>query len=836
MWMMQNRAAFDAWFESAWRHRRASAPGGPAELAEHQHIAKDFIQPDNPYRGLLLYYGLGSGKTATAIAAMEIFTLRTRVVVMLPSTLHLNFAQEIQKFGGHVVRLRQAWKLVEPPAGDVVRLCGAYNVDAALVAKHGGLWLPDDDGTPYDALDQARRDQVRAQVDSTIERTYEFVHYNGVTAASAVLKDRDFFEGKLVVIDEVHGFISRSRSDEGPTRRLYDMLMDARRAKIIALSATPLINEPAELALLANLLRGRVRCVQLQVASHASDAEALRRELEADPSVDEVRVLVGHRRLDVTLLPPGFANVPEMPGTGIVAAVPGEDPGDRRATMRVAGRLRRIVERHGTSVAGVELRDIDLFPAREERFDELFVDAGRGTLKNVAALRRRLGGLVAAYDRRDEFAYPEVSETRVVRVPMTATQTAQYIRQRTTEIAREKRRRKTRDGAADAGAGTKTNTRLLCNFAFPAAIPRPFKSAISNPDDYDAELDEAVATLVARASTFLSASGLPELSPKFAAIVQSVAGAPGPCLVYTNFRRVEGVFLLGAAMEAHGFERLAYDPAGQRLTFRSATAPKYVVYDGAEPDEMRVLLAVFNGDVASLPEGVVAQLRDISGTSSNVRAEWVRAMLITQSGAEGISLKNVRQVHIVEPHWQPVRAQQVVGRAVRANSHAALPPADRRVDVFAYCTIFADTRTIPRALLENDNFMTTDEMILELSQRKARLNAAALDVMRSVSIDPSTSRAPTIPRMGHAYWADVESDVARPPDADARATSIVPYDVRGADGLTVRLGLLTGTPFLCDWEAASRERRVQLVAVARLDARGAPTGMTELEYDTHTAG
>ena len=46
--------------------------------------------------------------------------------------------------------------------------------------------------------------------------------------------------------------------------------------------------------------------------------------------------------------------------------------------------------------------------------------------------------------------------------------------------------------------------------------------------------------------------------------------------------------------------------------------------------------------------------------------------MITASGAEGISLKNVRFVHIMEPYWHPVK-RQVIGRARRICSHADLP-------------------------------------------------------------------------------------------------------------------------------------------------------------------
>ena len=58
--------------------------------------------------------------------------------------------------------------------------------------------------------------------------------------------------------------------------------------------------------------------------------------------------------------------------------------------------------------------------------------------------------------------------------------------------------------------------------------------------------------------------------------------------------------------------------------------------------------------------------------------------MTTKTGAEGIDLHNVRQVHIIEPYWNPVRLKQVRGRAVRVNSHRKLPKADRTVDIYTY--------------------------------------------------------------------------------------------------------------------------------------------------------
>ena len=56
-------------------------------------------------------------------------------------------------------------------------------------------------------------------------------------------------------------------------------------------------------------------------------------------------------------------------------------------------------------------------------------------------------------------------------------------------------------------------------------------------------------------------------------------------------------------------------------------------------------------------------------------------LLISSSGSEGLDLKNTRQVHIMEPHWNLAKIEQVVGRAIRYQSHLSLPPKERNVRV-----------------------------------------------------------------------------------------------------------------------------------------------------------
>ena len=76
-----------------------------------------------------------------------------------------------------------------------------------------------------------------------------------------------------------------------------------------------------------------------------------------------------------------------------------------------------------------------------------------------------------------------------------------------------------------------------------------------------------------------------------------------------------------------------------------------------------------------MPPSLSAQLKERS--INNLYGEIIKVIMITASGAEGISLKNVRFVHITE-HWHPVGATSYRTRR-RLYSHQELPEELRTV-------------------------------------------------------------------------------------------------------------------------------------------------------------
>jgi len=76
-------------------------PAANAEISllTHQKIVRDYLNIYTPYRGLLLYHGLGSGKTCSSIAIAEGLKTYKNVIVMTPASLRRNYIEEIKKCG-----------------------------------------------------------------------------------------------------------------------------------------------------------------------------------------------------------------------------------------------------------------------------------------------------------------------------------------------------------------------------------------------------------------------------------------------------------------------------------------------------------------------------------------------------------------------------------------------------------------------------------------------------------------------------------------------------------------------------------------------------------------
>ena len=94
----------------------------------------------------------------------------------------------------------------------------------------------------------------------------------------------------------------------------------------------------------------------------------------------------------------------------------------------------------------------------------------------------------------------------------------------------------------------------------------------------------------------------------------------------------------------------------------------------------------------------------------------IPVLLITSAGGEGLDLKNTRQIHIMEPHWNESKIDQVIGRTIRYKSHVNLPPKEQFVDIYHWLSVFSKKDEDKNTLV-----YSADEILVNITRKKKKL-------------------------------------------------------------------------------------------------------------------
>lgn len=106
----------------------------------------------------------------------------------------------------------------------------------------------------------------------------------------------------------------------------------------------------------------------------------------------------------------------------------------------------------------------------------------------------------------------------------------------------------------------------------------------------------------------------------------------------------------------------------------------------------------------------------------------IKQLLLSGAGAEGLDLKGVKLLQIMEPHWNSATLDQVQGRAIRYKSHAHLPKEEQKVIIQKF---IAEPRAT--GILLKKKHKGADEYLEQLSKQKAELNAQFLEALKQAS-------------------------------------------------------------------------------------------------------
>jgi len=589
------------------------------QLRKYQEFVSQYLDYKSIYHDILLFHGLGSGKTATTINIYNIlynYTPGWNVFILIKASLETQWLEAVK------------------------------------------VWLKKND---YEYR----------------FRNIIFVNYDSPFADREFMnatKNVDSSKKSMYIIEEAHNFINNVYSNikTGTGKRaqvIYDYIIQDKKdnsdTRVVLLSGTPAINNPFELSLLFNLLR----------------------------------------------------------------------PG--------------------------------IFPTSESEFNRIFVSSTFYQTINPASknmFQRRIQGLVSYYLGATPDVYAETS-THYIDIPMSKYQEDIYghFEEIETKAAMSSK------GGKGGAMGYKSYTRQACNFVFPPISqkitgegrPRPGKFRLSEreamrlseigqlDDDKKGKavaVDEYMKAMKEYTTAFddllndknqidirnkhmimddinlfktkydgdfrkfaESDSKKSELygimymcSPKMTNILFLIMISPGPTVVYSNYVYMEGLEIFKIYLKYLNF--YSYILNGNKL---DPERPGYVEFHGGIKDRDDRFKA-----------------RDVFNMKENFDGKLIKIILISPAGAEGLNLRNVRQIHIMEPYWNEVRITQMIGRGVRQCSHSDLPMNDRHVDIYRY-----------KSIKSKPGKITTDQYIENMARSKDGLIQSFLDAIKEAAID-----------------------------------------------------------------------------------------------------
>ena len=229
-----------------------------SDLNVYQVLVREYLSIETPYRGLLVYHGLGTGKTATAVSMAEKASSDMKITTLLPASLESNFIGEVKRWGKNELDIEGShWSFIpfkEIQGDDKIRkeLYDDYGVtDEVLkniinhtirevkqkikkslidgdpdlqnkkpvlfnkmkqeykkisgdVLQMKGFWKHGSTGEKYSDMSEYQRIFLECQIHKLIELKYNFIHYNPLPTINKSDKeikdsdDEDMFEDELI--------------------------------------------------------------------------------------------------------------------------------------------------------------------------------------------------------------------------------------------------------------------------------------------------------------------------------------------------------------------------------------------------------------------------------------------------------------------------------------------------------------------------------------------------------------------------------------------------------------------------------------------------------------
>ena len=211
-------------------------------------------------------------------------------------------------------------------------------------------------------------------------------------------------------------------------------------------------------------------------------------------------------------------------------------------------------------------------------------------------------------------------------------------------------------------------------------------------------------------------------SSKLKFISDTIMKSDGIVLIYSQWIDA-GLIPMALVLEELGFTRANGNPLFEKPPTTPLDSTTMLPKGSEEISSFtQAKYALISGDIRLSPNNT-EEIKLLTN-ANNIDGKQIKVVLISKAASEGIDLKNVRQVHILEPWYTMSRIEQIIGRAVRSFSHQKLPFEKRNVEIFLHGTMLSDKES-----------EATDLYIYRLAEYKAKQIGEVSRILKESAVD-----------------------------------------------------------------------------------------------------
>jgi hypothetical protein len=649
------------------------------ELAPHQIFIRNFLSFLTPYNSLLLYHGLGTGKTCSAISVceemrdyMKQMGITKRIIIVASPNVQENF--KLQLFDERkLTEMNGLWNLRACTGNKFIKEINPMNMkgltkekiirQAKRIINQNYLFMGYIEFSNYIA-----RIQNKYNIEGESE---EEKHQRKM---NAIKKE---FSNRLIVIDEVHNIrIANDSPNKKVAQNLLDMIRYTDTLKLLLLSATPMFNSYKEIIWLLNLLNVNDGRPEIEVRD-IFDKEGNFKEKDGKEIGKELFI---------------------QKMNGYVSFLRGENPYSFpyrifpsdflvEHTIKESDFVYPKKQLNGKTIEkGIDY--IDLF------YNSIGEYQKYGYTIAIEELRSNLP---------DESAMDKGMGWQIVEVPLQTLNIVYPNSKIDTYIER---------GEKQEGMNTRDfigKTGLNAIMDYDQSRKRDYEYSDLTLDKY---------------GRVFSLEQLQKYSMKMYNMMNIIKKSDGIIIIYSQY--IDG----GCVPLALTLEEMGFSRHGRSNLFKTSSGEKLDVHTMKRKNELSseelanfkpAKYIMVTGDKQLSPNN--ADEINASTNDENMYGEEIKVVIISKAGSEGIDFKNVRQVHIMEPWYNMSRIEQTIGRAVRFRSHCGLPFEERNVEIYLYGTYV------------NQNTEPIDLYIYRMAEQKAVQIGKVSRIMKEYAID-----------------------------------------------------------------------------------------------------